>query len=83
MTREPVLHRILGMTRDEWEDALHRDRIEGGDGIGVSRDPRHHSHPALGIIGHGHGTDEEARTPHVHAVETAWGDTIPLHPEED
>jgi hypothetical protein len=77
--RSWALHEVLGMTEQGYSDLLEEDRLNRGEGVPVSLEPRFHSHPAFGISGHAHGTVAEARTPHVHRPVVEWDhESIPL-----
>lgn len=70
------VHVVLGMDPEEFDAAMFAGRqTPGWKGIGVSKEPAWHSHPALGIPGHSHGTVEEARAPHTHHAEMGWCST--------
>ena len=76
------LHVILGMEPEEYDRALAQGRKTiGWQGIPASKEPRYHSHPALGIIGHSHSRVEDARRPHVHRPEVGW-DYTPVFIED-
>ena len=82
--RAAALHRVLGLSEEAYEKMLQRDRELGGNGVPVSLDPRMHAHPILDIIGHAHGTVEEARTVHVHRPVVEWDMTpIPVTVKEE
>lgn len=67
------IHRILGLTEEEYAETLDWNRLMNDGGTPVSLEPRYHSHPVLGIDGHAHGpTVEAARTPHTHRPEVQW-----------
>lgn len=71
-----ALHVILGMDPEEWETAMETGRrTPGWRGMPASEAPNYHCHPALGIIGHSHSKDEDARRPHVHRPVVQWDGT--------
>lgn len=73
------IHVVLGMDPDEYEAELMLGRTRPDwEGIPVSKEPRWHSHPLLGISGHSH---RDGRRPHTHMPEWTW-DFTPVFLEE-
>lgn len=67
-------HVVLGMDPGAYEQALEegRNRAGGWEGMPVSKEPRWHSHPDLGISGHAHSGLAAARTSHTHRLAVVW-----------
>jgi hypothetical protein len=77
---DDLIHVVTGLCEKDyqWELALARTC---GQGVDVSKEPRMHRHPLLGLH-HAHGpTVEAARTPHTHRPVVGW-DTTPVPLDE-